>query len=68
MYNDKSRKDVVLKNNFPFRSRITKINGTLIGNADLDIVMSMYKLLEHSGKYSMTTETLCNYALEGKSC
>lgn len=62
MYNDKSRKDVVLKNNFPFRSRITKINGTLIGNADLDIVMSMYKLLEHSRKYSMTTETLCNYA------
>ena len=35
------------KNNTPFRSCITKINSTLIVDAeDLDIVMRMYNLLE----------------------
>ena len=38
-------KDVAFKNNAPFRLCITKINSTLIANAeDLDIVMSMYNL------------------------
>ena len=37
----------VTSNNSPFRSCISKINNTLIDNAeDLDIVMPMYKLLE----------------------
>ena len=37
----------VTSNNAPFRSCISKINNTLIDNAeDLDIVMPMYKLLE----------------------
>ena len=35
------------KNNAPFRSCITKINSTLLVDAeDLDIVMQMYNLLE----------------------
>ena len=45
--NDKAEKNVAFKNNAPFRSCISKINSTLIGNADFDIVMSMYNLLEY---------------------
>ena len=44
---------LVLKNNAPFRSCLSKINNTFIDNAeDLDIVMSMYNLLEYSENYS----------------
>ena len=40
----------------PFRSCITKINSTLIDNAeDLDTVVPMYNLLEYSQNYSMTS-------------
>ena len=43
---DVGQKDVAFKNNTPFRSCITKINSTLIDNAeDLTIVMPMYNLL-----------------------
>ena len=42
-------KKLSLKNNAPFISSISKINGELIENAeDLDIVMPMYNLLEYS--------------------
>ena len=42
-----NKKEAVFKNNAPFKSSITKINNTLIDNAeDLDIVMPMYNLLE----------------------
>ena len=52
---DVTEKDFVFKNNAPFRSCITKINSTLIDNAeDLDIFMPMYNLLEYSQNYSMT--------------
>ena len=45
-------KKLALKNNAPFFSCISKINGTLIDNAeDLDIVMPMYNLLEYSKNY-----------------
>ena len=38
---------VILKNNAPFISCISKINGVLVQNAeDLGIVMPMYNLLE----------------------
>ena len=44
----KLRKMLRLKINAPFRSCISKINSTLIDNAeDLDIVMPMYNLLEY---------------------
>ena len=43
---DIGQKGITFKNNSPFKLCITKINSTLIGNAeDLDIVMSMYNLL-----------------------
>ena len=55
-------KKLALKNNAPFISRISKINGELIENAeDLDIVMPMYNLLEYSKNYRKTTGSLFNY-------
>ena len=42
-------KQSALKSNAPFTSCISKINNTLIDNAeDLDIVMARYNLLEYS--------------------
>ena len=51
--------NLVLKNNVPFISCISKINNTLVDNAeDLDIVIPMYNLLEYSKNYSKTSGTL----------
>ena len=59
---DKRNKPVILKNNAPFVSCITRINGELIEDADdLDIVMSMYNLLEYSKNYRKTIGSLYNY-------
>ena len=47
--NAKRNKSVAFKNNAPFINCISKINGTLIDNAeDLDAAMSLYKLFEYS--------------------
>ena len=55
-------KKLAFKNNAPFVSCISKINNTLIDNAeDLDIVMPMYNLLEYSKNYRKTTGILWNY-------
>ena len=55
-------KKLAFKNNVPFISCISKINNTLIYNAeDLDTVMPMYHLLEYSKNYSKTTGSLLNY-------
>ena len=52
---DKKNKPLILKNNAPFVSCITRINGELIGDADdLDIVMPMYNLLQYSKNYRKT--------------
>ena len=49
---DKRNRPVILKNNATFFSCITRINGELNEDADdLDIVMPMYNLLEHSKNY-----------------
>ena len=59
---DKKNRPVILKNNVSFVSCITRINGELIEDADdLDIVMSMYNLLEHSKNYRKTIRLLYNY-------
>ena len=55
--NIRNKKDrpLILKNNAPCVSCITKINGELIADAeDLDIVMPMYNLLEYSKNYRKT--------------
>ena len=60
--NDAYDKKLVFKNNAPFTSCILKIINTLIDNAeDLDIVMPMYNLHEHSKNYRKTTGSLWNY-------
>ena len=59
---DKKNKPLILKNNAPFVSCITRINGELIENADdLDIVIPMYNLLEYSKNYRKTIGSLYNY-------
>ena len=58
---DKRNRPLILKNNAPFVSCITRINGKLIEDADdLDIVMSMYNLLEYSKNYRKTIGSLYN--------
>ena len=53
---------LILKNNAPFVSCMTKINNNFIEDADdLDIVMPMYNLLEYSKNYRKTIGSLCNY-------
>ena len=50
------------RNNAPFISCISKINGALINNAeDLDVVMLVYNLIEYSKNYSKTLGSLWNY-------
>ena len=59
---DKRNRPLILKNNVSFVSCITRINGELIEDADdLDIVMSMYNLLEYSKNYRKTIGSLYNY-------
>ena len=60
--NDKEEKDVAFKNNTPFRSCISKSSNILIDSSeDFDIIMLMYKLLEYSHNYSVTSGSLLNY-------
>ena len=59
---DKRNRPLILKNNVPFVSCITRINGELIEDADdLDIVTPMYNLLEYSKNYRKTIGSLYNY-------
>ena len=48
-----TNKKVIFKNCAPFTGCISKINSTQVDNAeDVDIVMSMYNLIEYSDNYS----------------
>ena len=59
---DQKNRPLILKNNAPFVSCITRINGELIEDAnDLDIVIPMYNLLEYSKNYKKTIGSLYNY-------
>ena len=50
---------MVFKNCAPFTDGIREINNTQIDNVkDIDIVMSMYNLMEHSDNFSKTSGTL----------
>ena len=56
---DKKNRPLILKNNAPFISCITKINNELIEDADdLDIAIPMYNLLEYSKNYKKTIGSL----------
>ena len=59
---DKRNRPVISKNNAPFVSCITRINGELIEDSDdLAIVLPMYNLLEYSKNYKKTIVSLYNY-------
>ena len=59
---NRQNRPLILKNNAPFVSCITRINNELIEDADdLDIVMPMYNLLEYSKNYRKTIGSLYNY-------
>ena len=62
-YANKRNKGTAFKNNAaPFICCISKINNTLIDNAeDVDVVMPMYNLLDCSKSYRKTTGSLWNY-------
>ena len=60
-------KKLAFKNNARFVSCISRINNTLIDNAEnLDIVMSLYKLLEYRKNYWKTTGRFWNYYKDKK--
>ena len=55
-------KGISFENNAPFINCISKINGTLIGNAeDLDVAMPKYNLLDYSKNYRKTIGSLWSY-------
>ena len=55
-------KKLAFNNNAPFISCISKIDNTLIDNAeDLDIAIPMYNLMDYSKNYSKTSRSLWNY-------
>ena len=56
---DIKNRSLAFKSNAPFISCISKINNSLIENAEeLDIVMPMYNLIEYSKNYRKTTGSL----------
>ena len=58
----RQNRPLILRNNAPFVSCMTKINNEFIEDAyDLDIVMPMYNLLEYSKNYRKTIGSLYNY-------
>ena len=59
---NKQDKNLAYKNNAPFITCISKINGVKTDNVeDLDVIMPMYNLLEYSKSYRKTTGSLWNY-------
>ena len=59
---DEIDKGVAFKNFAPFINCISEINNLQIGNAkDVDIVMSMYNLIEYSDNYAKTSGSLWQY-------
>ena len=68
-HNDAYDNKLAFENNAAFVSCISKINNTLIDNAeDLDVVMPMYNLLEYSKNYSKTTGGFWNYYRDEPDC
>ena len=59
-------KNIIIKNYTSFTNCISEINNTQIDNAkDIDIVMSMYNLIEYSDNYSKTSGSLWHYYRDG---
>ena len=53
---------VLFKNCAPFTDCISEVNNTQIDKAkDIDVVIPIYNLIEHSNNYSKTSESLWQY-------
>ena len=53
---------LLFKNCAPFTNCISKINNTQVDDVqDIDVVMSMYNLIEYSDIYSKTSGSLWQY-------
>ena len=58
-----SETQIAFRNCSPFTKCIKKIDGTAIDDAeDLDLVMSVYNIIEYSSKWSQTTGSLWFYS------
>ena len=57
-------KKVIFKNCAPFTNCRSKVNNTQIDAEYIDIVMSMYNLIEYSDNYSITCGRLWQYCKE----
>ena len=61
---NKRNKNLAFENNAPFINCISKINGVKVDSAeDLDVVMSMYNLLEYS-KTKGKQQEVCGTIIE----
>ena len=59
---DEKNKGVTFENCTSFTDCIREINNTQLDNAkDLDVLMSVYNLIEYSDNYSKTSESLYQY-------
>ena len=69
-----TNKKVTFKNCAPFINCISEVNNTQEDHAkDIDIVMSMYNLIEYSDNYSKTSGSLLQYckdipAIDNNGC
>ena len=62
---NRTNKKVIFKNCTPFTNCISKINNTQIDNEEyIDIVMTMYSLIEYRDNYSKTSRSLWQYCKE----
>ena len=60
--NNATNKKVIFKNCALFTNCISRISNTQVDDAhDIDVVMSMYNLIEYSGNYSKTSGVLWRY-------
>ena len=64
-----TNKKVIFNNCAPFTNCISKITNTQIDNAKyIDIVITMYKLIEYSDNYSKTSGSLSQYCKKNTNC
>ena len=58
-----TNKKVIFKNCAPFTKCVTEINNTSVDDVnDIDIIMSMYNLIEYSDNYSKTSGSLLQHS------
>ena len=59
--NDNENRKLAFENNASFTTCLSKVNGILIDNVDLDDVMPIYNFLDYSNNHEKKTGSLWNY-------